>query len=629
MDGDPPDTGGSPAPSQVATEGPPGTPPDVSPGEEVGSAFPTPSTSRSDETGPATHAPVSSRSSEEGPAFPTSVSPSGRSEAGSAFPTSSPTSQSLTESISASPTLTKTDWSQEVDKMAPAPAQKTGSPIKNPEKPGKLAIETDTTESMDEEAHKLFYSLEMNKQTQATKSSTGRPTVISNVTKRAEQKESSASESTDVIMTSVSGSSLPPPTPRVEAARRGDLPRRGRFTPSHAERMLLTLWPSPEHKAEFKRCTGCDLDPARYFADLEFRDSYLNFLSARHPRAEVRTFLRKRAQILANKSAVGKAFLATQKREFDQKHGRRGEESASHRTPSMKRTREPSISPASGSQAPHRQGPQGKTSRPSTSPSSSGSLTPTRRPVTDRPSPPPITPTPTPPSTEVNEEEEMDDDAAGTVDEDAPRVSHFTADMRDALPQTAAEVVKGVEYPHALFVYEGREERRRMSKKTWDLLAVKIQDATLDAILAGHNLQVAGLRVHYGRGCVLCENRETAMKMKELVGGLKVAETTFRAWAKDEVGEWSECTLRLPPSMPASKIAAVKIMQVCALMNRWPQDSYRIRDFKPAPGSTKDSILRFGANTQLVEVIRASKGAVKIGCSKVNVHHKGQLLTNE
>ena len=92
-----------------------------------------------------------------------------------------------------------------------------------------------------------------------------------------------------------------------------------------------------------------------------------------------------------------------------------------------------------------------------------------------------------------------------------PEVDSFTTDaIRDTLPRTAAEVVQEVSYPHALFVYEGQEERKTIARSTWAILAVKIQVVSLEAMAEGITLSVADMRFHFGKGCILCEDEETA-----------------------------------------------------------------------------------------------------------------------
>ena len=466
------------------------------------------------------------------------------------------------------------------------------------------AFESDSQEELEKESKKLFYSAAV-------------PAKGSEVTPRA----------TTSVKASVSapGLSQGPVIP----AKKDDLPLVKLFGERHAARMLLVLWPAPEHKKEFKRCSGCDLDPVRYYQDLEFRDSYQDFMRRTVPSPEHRDRLRKRALEIARKSKAGRAFHVEQRSKFEAKLKSGSSPTTSRGQSASKRGREVSISPLTGRLNPHRQGPREKTPRlPAVSPPRET----TQQSKGQHESVNQVSPS----SSSFSEPRasgpvlggDSDDDVIpGSVDEDHPDVDSFTTDaMRDALPRTAAEVVQKVSYPHALFVYEGQEERKLMAKSAWNILAVKIQDAALEAMMEGVTLSVADMRFHYGKGCILCEDEETAIHVKGLVSALTVAEATFRAWARGDVGEWTELTLRLPPSMPASKIAAVKIMKACAIRNNWPKDLYRIRDFKAAPGSTRDSILRFGARSELVDVIKASRGALKVGCSTIHVHYKGQLL---
>ena len=172
------------------------------------------------------------------------------------------------------------------------------------------------------------------------------------------------------------------------------------------------------------------------------------------------------------------------------------------------------------------------------------------------------------------------------------------------------------DYPFLLYVHTGDEERRTMSRKTWDLFLKEVTKAHMDLALKTGSAPFSEWRAFKrGVGFFAILDKESQIQMKELIANVKVAEYTFRGWAKGETGKFTPLTTVLPAETDGTP--AGKIMQVITCLNGLPESSeasthYVIRSCEARKGG-KGRILRVGVSKEWMERLGAKNLQVFLG----------------
>jgi len=364
------------------------------------------------------------------------------------------------------------------------------------------------------------------------------------------------------------------------------------------QRVLQALWPHSDHKKDFKSATGQDPDPAKLLSSTRWRDAWMQFENSSAPTTKDRTKLREmavdifgRKQRYQHRASSFKPSKSTQ----SSKEGDASKEEQVGSSSNKRKNRSSSHSaerPAEKS-TPDMTGPQFKIPR----------------------------------TTENLEDDSMVVDG----EENEPSPFSDLKDIEGALP-TTADAVKGKkqEFPHLLFVHQGQEDRRKMSRDTWRVLYEKLQEKCLNLVLEGKtapNIEWSGFKA--GVGFIAPVNAESRAIVQDLVKDIKVAEFSFRAWARGEKGKYVQLTIRVPATMNPETFSAGKVLQAAILLNKLPEEKHVIYSCTSISKNCKDRILKFGAEVELFNAIKAKNGQLYVAASKLEVHlRQARITTN-
>jgi hypothetical protein len=363
------------------------------------------------------------------------------------------------------------------------------------------------------------------------------------------------------------------------------------------KRVALALWPNADIKKDLRDAAGQDPDPVKLMASTRFRDMWSSFSKETHPSTKTVSALRKLAvDIMTPRSGSHRPNPASTSKSIEVK----GNSKRKNRSLSLERS-----TPSKDEE--HKK----KIPRTGDQPANLGS--------------PKTSSTPTLPR--MPEEEDEDDDLV--IDESGePSVLDLAEDLRSALPDYSG-VAQGstpkTDFPYILYVHVGKEQRRKMSRETWTVLLEKVHSATLDLALAGKGVRIEWNGYAKGVGMFAPADAASRAAMKEVIDGITVAEHSFRAWAKGEMGEFTPLTIRIPAAMTRKTFTAGKIMQAACLLNKLPENSHTIRDCKDVKDS-KDRLLRITAKKDLVDAIISLDGTLYVAASKLRVYYQRSPL---
>lgn len=162
-------------------------------------------------------------------------------------------------------------------------------------------------------------------------------------------------------------------------------------------------------------------------------------------------------------------------------------------------------------------------------------------------------------------------------------MAEITRSLEDVSGNTYAEAATGVpkpqirkDYPFILFVHQGKEERKVMSKQTWTVLSKKLMETCVNLELEGE-ICVNSDWATFSRGSgIIATLDESSMKaMKDIVEKTKVADLDFRAWSKGEKGLYTYLSTKLPAMF--EKLPAGKVMALICRKNNLPEDGFTIQ----------------------------------------------------
>ncbi len=368
----------------------------------------------------------------------------------------------------------------------------------------------------------------------------------------------------------------------------------------HLERnakIILALFPTPELKKEFKEATGTDPDPKRLMCSLRFRDLWGVFDASEKPTTKQLLTLRKLAKEIQGKG----------------KETKRSEPPKSKSTPISETNKK----------------------RKNRSFSSERGATPTRGCFSfkiPRLGASPAAPAPSgkdAPPTLVEEEEIQD-----VIDDEStePGLEDFADDIRAALPtnpNVAGKGEKRKDFPFLLYVHTGEEERRTMSKETWTLFYEKLNVTFMNLVFGGKEvptLEWSGFAK--GVGLICLANKASLDQMKDIVATIRVAEFSFRGWAKGEKGKYIPLSVRLPSQLMTGVFTAGKVLQMAILQNKLP-DKYVVRGCRKVSGGGSERLLRFGVEEELFEALRQMNGNIGVAAHRLEIFYQGSRMTTD
>ena len=355
------------------------------------------------------------------------------------------------------------------------------------------------------------------------------------------------------------------------------------------ERIVRSLWPTSELRKDFRETSGQEPDPVKLLTSVRFRDMWKEFDSATYPTTKARTDLRKLAlQIQSKEKRKGNSKALKAKSEDDNNVNKRKLRSLS-------------------------------SERSEPTPTTSRSL----------PKIPRVGASPAAPATASQVAAPAQSDEEQEILEEEPLLDDFEEDLREALPSFAEKVKGGKrkDFPFILFIHTGDEERRVMSRETFNLLQEKIQEKCFLLMEKGEPApMVEWFAFAKGSGVIAPANQESQDILRTIVAETKVAEFTFRAWAKGEKGKYLPLSIKLPGSLT---FPGNRIMMTLIQFNRLPPDSYVIRSCKPITDNGKERLLRIGAEESLFNAIKAKEGYLYVAACKLEVFYQGSRVTSK
>ncbi len=221
-------------------------------------------------------------------------------------------------------------------------------------------------------------------------------------------------------------------------------------------------------------------------------------------------------------------------------------------------------------------------------------------------------------ATKGNEDEVLDEDELPSLEELSQALDEEGGERSyaEAAGTTESGRTSRKDYPYLLYVHTGDEERRTMSRKTWDLFLKEVTKAHMDLALKTGSAPFSEWRAFKrGVGFFAILDKESQMQMKKLIADVRVAEYTFRGWAKGETGKFTPLTTILPAETDGTP--AGKIMQVIACLNGLQESTeanthYIVRSCEARKGG-KGRILRVGVSKEWMERLEAKKLQVFLG----------------
>ncbi len=176
------------------------------------------------------------------------------------------------------------------------------------------------------------------------------------------------------------------------------------------------------------------------------------------------------------------------------------------------------------------------------------------------------------------------------------------------------------DYPFLLYVYTGDEDRKVMSRKTWDLFLKEVNKSLVDMVLEKGKAPLSEWNAFKrGVGFFAIIDKDSQVMMKELIAGIKVAEYSFRGWAKGETGKYTPLTAVLPQQLDG--LHTGKVLQAVTTLNQLPEPTeeekhYVIRSCEARRGGA-GRFLRIGVSKDWLETLESKEFRVFVGLTVV------------
>ncbi len=173
---------------------------------------------------------------------------------------------------------------------------------------------------------------------------------------------------------------------------------------------------------------------------------------------------------------------------------------------------------------------------------------------------------------------------------------------------SAGKATDRKDYPYLLYVHTGDEERKTMTRKTWDLFLKEVNKAVVDMVLEKGKAPRSEWNAYKrGVGFFAILDKDSQTMMKELIAAIKVAEFSFRGWAKGETGKYTPLTTILPAQMDG--LPTGKLMHAITALNGLPAQTeqethFVIRSCEARRGGS-GRVLRIGVSRTWKEILES------------------------
>jgi hypothetical protein len=200
---------------------------------------------------------------------------------------------------------------------------------------------------------------------------------------------------------------------------------------------------------------------------------------------------------------------------------------------------------------------------------------------------------------EVQDGEHIDEDALPSDDDVTQQLQHLS------FAKVASGKVERKRYPDLLYVHLGGDKKQSMSRATWAVFAKKLSARLVDLDIAGQPTPDSDWTGwQKGMGLIAVTSPEAQAQMKVLIAETKVAEFTFRGWAKGEAGKYRLVTADIPAIMES--VPAGKLMGGLCKKHGLPDGSKGEYVLAPKPGGkgpTTQRQLRIMATDEFIEAL--------------------------
>ncbi len=355
-----------------------------------------------------------------------------------------------------------------------------------------------------------------------------------------------------------------------------------------------TLWPKDEQKKRFQEKTGRKLHTGQLLENVAWRDNWVQYKAMKSPGYKHKMELRNFAEKICKK----------------RKDSRKGESNNSS-TENAKKRKNRSLSLERSTTTPTRSTAKlPKIPKKSSTPqgaSTSTSAVPTH--------PPGI------------QEEAVKEILSGEEDEPDVDLASLSLNPKSYAEAAEGAVIKEKRHsPWLLWVHKGKEDRRTITKREWQLLNTKLEKMICDRVQNDQPYPwIDGKSLWSGVGCINPLDEDSQKMVMEMVDAITVADMSFRAWKKGDTDKYTNVTVKIPATLENMRPAQLQL--VLQKMNKFPEGSTTIRKCLPLHPGTKERILRMGITAEVVEAIKERDGRIFIGAGKHTVFWRNAPLT--
>ncbi len=223
-------------------------------------------------------------------------------------------------------------------------------------------------------------------------------------------------------------------------------------------------------------------------------------------------------------------------------------------------------------------------------------------------------------ATRENEEDVLDEEELPSLEELSQALDEEEGGKSYAEAAGTGKKVIRKDYPFFLYVHTGDEERKTMTRKTWELFLKEVNKTVVDMVLdKGKAPRSEWNAYKRGVGFFAILDKDSQIMMKDIISGIKVAEFTFRGWAKGETGKYTPLTTILPAQLDG--LPTGKVMQAIIALNRLPESTeqevqYVIRSCEARKGGS-GRVLRIGVSKTWMEALESMDYRVLVATTMV------------
>ena len=184
-------------------------------------------------------------------------------------------------------------------------------------------------------------------------------------------------------------------------------------------------------------------------------------------------------------------------------------------------------------------------------------------------------------------------------------------------------------FPHMLHIHRGAKERtHQLRGETWDVVTEKLSDLLWDMEERGEVLPVRWHHFKSGIGFIACGDLHTQDKVRDIVNGMIIAgqANTVRAWKSEEQSDLQTISLKLPKQMNnAEKFTPQRLAERCAKYFGWAQEDWKVED--EAKTKFGERLIKIKTTGKARQAVKDKKGHIFMAGQNLKVFLGGSILT--